>query len=115
MRVKSIAFICLVLAVLVLPCGCQQQTATIEGEEERANSIVQAITQYKEDYNQYPEQLAVLMPDYLSSIPKTMVGKDYTYIVSEVDGYLLCFDAPKSQANCCYLPRFEKWDCSFGE
>jgi len=82
---------------------------------ERGNVIVGAINHYQEDHGSLPEQLDILVPDYLPEIPRTITGGSYEFILSSIDIYMLCFDVPGANPGCCYLRRHEAWDCSYGD
>jgi hypothetical protein len=87
----------------------------IRSNTEVANSIVNAIDHFELDEGQLPLQLEALVPDYLTSIPKTTDGGTFGYAVDSLDGYYLCFDVVSlPNLGCCYNDRLQLWDCSFG-
>jgi len=86
-------------------------------DQEIGNSIISAITAYRNDHKALPSTLNDLIPKYISEIPSTSSGGEFRYILSPVDGgYNLCFSGPRTKhSGCCYLPRFNLWDCTEGD
>lgn len=101
---------CWLLVLLI--SACASTVDELRANQEQGRKIVQAINQYAQDHSQLPEHLDGLTPNYLSTIPKTVAGRDFTYTLSSLDGYLLCFE---DGGKCCYLQRHKLWDCSPGD
>lgn len=112
-RAVLVTLCCLIL--LTSSCSRMIEADVINGNIERGNTVVEAIKHYQEDHGSLPEQLDILLPDYLSEIPKTITGGSYTFTLSYIDIYMLCFDVPGAHPGCCYLHRHEAWDCSYGD
>ena len=81
--------------------------------QERSEPIIQAIKSYEQDHGQFPEELGVLVPTYLTAIPRTTTGDEFRYRLHKVDGYYLCFYLSRS-SGCCYYQRLDVWDCTSG-
>jgi hypothetical protein len=100
----------------------REQARERAGEEvsanvERASPIIAAIDAYEVVEGGFPGQLAALVPTYLSEIPGTVTGDDFTYERDDRfgEGYYLCFDVSVQQhTGCCYHRRLMLWDCSGG-
>lgn len=83
----------------------------------RASPIIAAIDAYEETEGRLPQQLAALVPTYLSDVPRTVTGDDFTYRRDDRfgQGYYLCFDVSvRTHPGCCYHHRVKVWDCSGG-
>ena len=81
--------------------------------QEIGNTIVIALEQYKNDHGQYPDQLSLLVPHYLSNIPDHLVGdKKWEYeLSSNKDAFTLTF-CPclyRSMPNYTYYSLPKKW------
>ena len=113
MRNALLACCCLLILVAV---ACTSTAEEIATNRERGSAIVQAITKYVQDRGQLPEKLEVLVPSYLSKIPKTTRESDFAYRMDDLQGYYLCFDVPtKRNLGCCYNHGLDFWDCGFGD
>jgi hypothetical protein len=123
----------LVLFLLLLPLSAACRTwDDLEGDRDqarekagdevsanigRASAIIAAIDAYEEMEGRLPQQLATLVPTYLSDIPSTATGGSFTYERDDRfgQGYYLCFDVSVTQhPGCCYHRRLMVWDCSGG-
>jgi hypothetical protein len=109
-QTKLILLGCLLVLSL---SSCLSKDDEIKVNQERGNKIVQAINDYQREQGQFPKQLDLLVPNYLSEIPKTISGYDFEYGLDDLDGYYLGFDIQRGNG-CGYAPRFQVWDCTGG-
>lgn len=102
--------------ILVLS-ACGDTTGDIPANQERANELVQAISNYAQEYGRFPDRLDVLVPEFIAEIPYTVGGREFHYYrLYEPDEYLLYFEVTdKSSYGCGYSSRLEDWECSFGD
>ena len=111
-----IAFFCF-FSLFVPACELSrdEKNDIMKANQKQASGIIEAIAIYEQDYGQLPERLDVLVPKYLSEIPKTTMGQDFDYSLNDLDGYYLCFYSARTENwGCCYYHRLERWDCSYG-
>ena len=107
------AFSCFLILIV---SACTSPDDEIRANQNRAGEIIQAISNYTQEYDQFPGQLDDLQPTYISKIPKTTRGENFNYRFFIADYYELCFEATsKRNYGCCYSSYFEDWECSFGE
>lgn len=96
--------------------ACTTPSDEIRANQERASEIIKAINSYEQEHGQFPVQLDVLVPTYLSQMPKTITDHDFIYSRHNLDGYYLSFYVKSKQnLGCSYIYRLENWDCSFGD
>lgn len=115
MSTRNIVIIFCYLFILITS-ACTTPSDEIRANQERASEIIKAINSYEQDYGQFPEQLDVLVPKYLSQLPKTIMGEMFTYSPDHLDGYYLIFDVvSKQNLGCRYIYRLQGWDCSYGD
>ena len=95
--------------------ACMSVDDQIESNKERASQIIQAIDAYAQEHGQFPEQLDVLVPEYITEIPKTVQDWDFSYRVLMSGHYELGFDlASIPDKGCGYASKYEEWECSPG-
>jgi hypothetical protein len=107
------ASVYILAAMMISSCTFSQKLSPedIRLNQAQGNRIVQAISHYQRDHNQLPTTLDLLIPTYLTSLPRPFAGDDFSYHLTSLDGYYLCFQ----QINgCCYNARLAFWDCSPG-
>lgn len=54
----------------------------VSKDVESREKIIEAIDQYQKDNVNFPENLQLLVPKYLPTVPKTALGKNFAYIPS---------------------------------
>ena len=112
---ECLLIVCLLL--FVVGCGCARRRVSkaeeIEGGQDSAAVVIDALEAYRREHGEYPEKLQMLLTDYLSHLPKTPAGVTYAYRRSDLEGgYRLCFDLTNNRrAICCYTPRLGSWGC----
>jgi hypothetical protein len=112
MSCKKLSIMICLFIVFISLAGCSDPKSSPEeilANSKNAEIILVALSEYHEEYRSFPESLQDLIPRYIQSIPETQQGRVYEYYLSEIDGYILCFD------QCCYLYEDQLWDCSPGE
>ena len=110
---KYICFlIVIIFSVSLVSCGKCIDSKT--ENKNRANVIIGALDEYQQDYLEFPNDLGKLVPDYLKTVPKTCMGKDFRYLTDSVDGFSLSFPV-KSKLSCGYTDKYKQWECSFGD
>jgi hypothetical protein len=87
---------------------------------ERGNQIVKAIEAYHAAQGQYPPDLDMLVPAYISGIPLTVNNRPYFYRLFDGTGplaaevYWLSVRAEsRDHVTCTYMRRLDYWDCNF--
>ena len=112
MKFLRISVVVLIIFVLI---SCSDYDP--QKDQKISESIIAAITAYKNDHNAYPTTLDNLIPKYIETIPLTSSRDKFRYFLSPGDGgYGLCFNtSSKKRAGCCYLSRFNLWDCTEGD
>lgn len=87
---------------------------TKEGQQ-KANELIMALEQYKNDTGSYPSELGSLVPDYLSAIPQPTWSAHYSYeLQPNEDEFIISFDVGISFDGdyCEYNSRTKNWHCS---
>lgn len=118
----------MVLYVLLLVVACssgEMSVAEQEANKQRASPVIVAINDYYETYHVYPTQLSELQPEFIPELPLTTLDLNFNYRLSvKHEYYYLCFDGPEGRLSragtrrsggCCYISRFEDWDCTEGD
>lgn len=85
--------------------------STLEESKERGNELVAAIEEYRADHFVYPRNLAILIPEYLDSLPTARVGLflDLPYWYNANDSvFSLVFPVP-AWMFCSYDSRRGDW------
>jgi len=82
--------------------------------QERASELIAALEQYKRDSGEYPSNLCLLVPDYLSIIPRPAWRYKYGYYTygphSHPTEYRIDFRLKKSADDWgCYSSETKKW------
>ena len=94
--------------------ACVTSAEKIQANQKIGNTIVSALYEYEQKNGQFPEQLEILVPDYLSEIPKTVDGYNFSYgILDSEDKFFVGFRIRVSfekQPGCSYMPRFDLWE-----
>jgi hypothetical protein len=75
------------------------------------NTIVDALEKYRADKGKYPEQLELLVPDYLSKIPKHRVSTKKWEYRGGGENFVLLFspNAKSTYPNCSYVSQHGEW------
>lgn len=116
MKHKILLFATLYCILVLSAPACTSTAERITDNQERASSIIQALSNYEQDYGCFPEQLDALIPTYLEEIPETTVGQNFVYVLESQDSYYIIFDVPgKRDLSCRYIHRWDSWDCSYGD
>lgn len=83
-----------VMSLLFSLVGCKNSQVSIEDKERfefainQGNIIISAVNRYMSEKNHYPNNLLLLVPEYMKSIPETDTGKPFGYMKFEnVIGY----------------------------
>jgi hypothetical protein len=117
-RTVPIAFY---FALLLMLSACMSKVKAEESMKKnqvQAQDLIKAINTYHQQRGQLPEQLDVLVPDYLNELPVTIENQEFAYNTVDVADYHLCFYIPRTKNwGCCYIHRLERWDCflDFGD
>lgn len=86
-----------------------------EEGQQKANDLIIAIEQYKNDTGNYPSDLTLLVPKYLLAIPKPAWNAQYEYkLQSNGNEFIIYFDVGLSFDGdyCEYSSRTRSWYCS---
>jgi len=65
--------------------------------QSRAETIIAAVEQYKADNNMYPQNLEVLVPEYLEKVPKakfSVLYNQFRYHASEGNPFMYYYEFP---------------------
>lgn len=65
---KLVLLSCLIVALLV---SCTSKAEIRQESEARAQKIIDSLYEYQQSYGTFPDQLSVLVPEYLDRIPTT--------------------------------------------
>lgn len=98
--------------ILISGCG-PMSLADQEINELAMQPVINALELYKHDQGIYPAQLKDLVPDYLKSIPDLTTGDEPSYYILN-NNYAIYFVVSDNQA-CGYDPRFQQWECGYGD
>lgn len=105
------------VVILMTACGALP-TEEPPGVGEKADRgyaasepVIAALEQYKADNGVYPEKLAELVPDYLSTVPTKDDVLDFSYSRTE-DSFVFSFHYIGPGMNTCTYTPEEKWQCS---
>lgn len=106
----------IVCVVLVVGCSWLKLSRVTEQQtQEIATPIITALNIFYQNQSTYPQQIEELVPLYLAVLPQDTLGQDFDYR-KETEGYSLCFWGYPQTPNdgCCYISRFDLWDCTDG-
>lgn len=101
------------LAVSALYKAFDQPTAA-EGQQ-KADELIKALEEYKNDNGRYPSDLDILVPAYIGAIPQPSWNTQYSYeIQSNGAEFIISFDVGISIDGdyCEYSSRSQSWYCS---
>jgi hypothetical protein len=86
----------------------------IQDGQSKGDLLVKLVDDYYRDFGKHPEHLDNLVPAYISEIPKTLSGKEFSFEQIEGDIYYLSFPVTNKELRtiCSYIKRLERWDCS---
>ena len=102
--------------IILAITACLSPDEEIRINQERGNKIIEVLEDYNRDHGQFPKNLELLVPDYLSEIPKTITDKEFIYGLGGLDGYYFGFDVTsRPTLGCGYSYRWKKWECSYGD
>lgn len=113
-----------VLAIALLPvcASCTYLYVTIfavdaasfEQGQARAEGLLTALEQHRQDTGAYPRMMASLVPEYLSAIPQPARRYEYSYeACSNGAGYILYFRlAGANDEWCGYSTGTKEWKCT---
>ena len=106
LMILSLAVICL--------SSCSSDGQIEATNQANANKVIGALYKYKQSHNSFPNDLKVLVPNYISEIPVTTGGQEFIYKTNASDGFFLYFDV-REHFGCGYTDRFKQWECSSGD
>lgn len=107
---RLIAVCCL---LIWMTSSCVSYEDEVRINKERANKIIDALDRYAQEDRGFPKDLAVLVPEYLDELPKTVSGDNFRYIVWPAGYYELSFSlVSKAHRGCGYMSRYEEWECA---
>lgn len=88
--------------------------ASLEQGSERAQDILAALQEYKQETGRYPSNLDSLVPRYLSTTPRPAWRYHYTYeVCSDRENYRIYFRQSGDADNYCgYSSRAGMWKCT---
>ncbi|MBI5650570.1 MAG: hypothetical protein HZC40_09025 [Chloroflexi bacterium] len=116
MKIRNLSLVLCSFFVLLVS-GCADTSREIERvNQQRAQPIIEALDKYMQDRGVAPPKLGVLVPEYLPKLPMSLENAEFEYS-TVVDIYTLCFGERTwngKSYGCCYLRRFEEWDCTRG-
>ncbi len=120
MLIKNIVLLwCCLIAAFLTSCVNADASEENKVNQVRAATIIAAIDKYSQDHLQLPDRLDLLTPLYISELPKTTRGIDFSYRLDSLEGYYLCFgEGSKRSAKdfgCCFYHRLNLWDCTPGD
>jgi hypothetical protein len=110
--------ICFLSIIIMTLSSCGKQQPSLEEEitdgKQRGDQIVRAIEKYYIDFKVYPENLSDLIPKYLTKLPHTANGVNYSYKQIEGDIYYVSFpvSSKKIKTTCVFIKKLEDWECS---
>jgi len=79
---KNVLKMCIIIYFLVIPPYISVTSIAKNYENktyQAGNAIVNALEDYKKEKGDYPDNLGLLVPDYMNHIPKTAKSKDFVY------------------------------------
>jgi hypothetical protein len=108
---------CWILFFSLSACSTNETTTEIiKANQERASEIIGALARYQQAHGQFPDQLDLLVPTYLTHIPATLSGQNFEYEPDDLEGYYLLFQVDSDKSlGCGYNQRLKGWDCSRGD
>ena len=84
MATIQIVTILFATCVFFASCSDDWSMARYEESKRRGNRIIEALDQYMEDHSLYPDDLAILVPEYLDTIEPPVAGnKKWVYWINE--------------------------------
>lgn len=124
MKKKLIYTVAVIVMIILCISFCDQQEKFDSVEEirdgkQKGDVLVAAVEAFHKEMGRYPTDLDELVPKYISEIPKTLAGKEFTFMEIEGDVYYVSFPVTTKttryiQAACSYVKHSEFWDCSLG-
>ena len=109
-------FLYLILLSLIIASCSTKVVFDPKADIETGDKIVQAINEFEKDKGHLPSELSQIVPKYLPQIPQTTSGGKFFYHLSDLEGgFTLCFSDSHINRGCCFLPKYQLWDCSPGE
>ena len=88
--------------------------ASFEQGQARAEGLLVALEQYRQDTGAYPRTMESLVPDYLSAMPRPARRYEYLYkVCANGTGYILYFRlAGANDEWCGYGTGTKEWKCT---
>ena len=116
---KYIPFlIVLFFVVFILACNAILPTVEPPGVGKKAEMgyklsepVIAALEQYKADHGTYPKTLEELVPDYLSTVPVSTDGVDFSYSSTGESCSLSFHYTGPGMNSCTYKPETKDWRC----
>jgi hypothetical protein len=103
----------LALLTVLWLTACTLPGNTEDRNKERAQPIIDALEQYQATNSSYPSDLSELVPQFLSRLPSTAGGQQFTYDTRTDHGYELGFTDWLGRG-CGYIGEYKTWECSEG-
>ena len=70
---------------------------TVQEGQERADKLLIALVQYRRDKGSYPSDLNLLVPDYLSTLPRPAWRWSYAYeLQSDGGAFVISFEVGRN-------------------
>lgn len=88
---------------------------TVQAGQEQADKLLVALEQYKHDTGSYPSDLDLLVPAYLSTLPRPAWRWSYEYGVrSDGEEFVISFWVGRNMDGdyCEYSSQTQAWQCS---
>src|SRR5688572_13489767 len=111
MKTTTLIIAVSVLLLVLLGCSTYDEDKLMAENMEIGNPLVEAIHLYHDEEGELPEELDDLVPAFLTEVPLTTEGARFGYSQSEEDMFSLCFPV-RGEPGCCYIQRFEVWECA---
>lgn len=122
MKKKLIYIFAIIIIVILCLSFCDRpekfdSVEEIRDGEQKGDVLVAAVEAFHKEMERYPANLDELVPKYISEIPKTLAGKEFSLRIIEGDIYYVSFPVTtkstrKIQATCSYMKHSGFWDCS---
>lgn len=103
----------LVFSTMLGLSACTLGNSPVDTSKQQAQQIIDALEQYRAHNSAYPSGLSELVPQFLSGLPLTAEGEQFTYDTDTDHGYILGFTTQQG-LGCGYIGEYKTWECSKG-